>query len=453
VLRGHDGTRWIFVFYLVLLIWVPIPFGSNRSWAWALLEVWVILLGLWWLAGHIRGRFSPGAILHDAWPMLLCGSLWLGYVWFQLLPLPFELLDLLSPQAARWHAAAAAPDARPYAPLTLDRYATLEGASRSTAYATFFILSLILLDNGGRIRAAAYALVVSGILQAWYGALTALQNIGAPASGTFVNRNHFAAYLVMCLSVGIGVLIASLSGTKSTSWGHFLRDLVRWIITPKMALRLGLLLMVIALVLTRSRMGNSSFFISLLATGGIGLLLSKRATRSMVILIATLVVIDVAIVGTYFGVERVVERIEQTQPETERREAVQALEVWKDFPVFGAGLGSFHVVFPRYSGPGSDVSPTHAHNDYVEFAGETGIVGVTLLGLLVLMSFAAALRAQYLRQDPLMRGISFGALMAIIALGIHSTVDFNLQIPANALTFMLLLAFAWISRYHESAES
>jgi hypothetical protein len=42
--------------------------------------------------------------------------------------------------------------------------------------------------------------------------------------------------------------------------------------------------------------------------------------------------------------------------------------------------------------------------------------------------------------------------MGILALMIHSAVDFNLQIPANALTFMLLLAFAWISLYHARAE-
>ena len=35
---------------------------------------------------------------------------------------------------------------------------------------------------------------------------------------------------------------------------------------------------------------------------------------------------------------------------------------------------------------------------------------------------------------------------------IHSWVDFNLQIPTNALTFMLLLAFAWISRYHRDPQ-
>ena len=47
-----------------------------------------------------------------------------------------------------------------------------------------------------------------------------------------------------------------------------------------------------------------------------------------------------------------------------------------------------------------------------------------------------------------MRGASFGATMAIFALLIHSAVDLNLQIPANALTWMVVLALAWVARHY-----
>lgn len=450
-----DGARWIYVFYLALLVWAPIPLGSNRPWAGAALALAVLLLALVWLAGRIRGKYPQPALLEPARPMLWCGLLWLGYVWLQLLPLPFEVLKLLSPQAAHWRLAAAAPATPGFAPLTLDTYATLEAACKSTAYVVFFVLTLILLQGRDRVRFAAYALIASGVLQALYGTLIRLQSAAQLASGTFVNQNHYAAYLVMCLSVGIGVLIATLSGAKHQSWGRLLRNLLQWIITPKMALRLGLVVMVIALVLTRSRMGNSSFFISLLVTGGIGLLLAKRATKSMVILLVSLVAIDLFIVGSYFGTQRVVERLTQTSAQTEDRGAVAGyvLHMWRDYPVFGSGLGSFPSVFPRYSAEGTLTAYTHAHNDYLEFGAETGVIGLSLLGLMVLMSFAAALRAHFLRRDPLMRGLSFAAMMGILALMIHSSVDFNLQIPANALTLMLLLAFAWISLYHAGAES
>jgi O-antigen ligase len=411
----------------------------------------VFLLAIAWLAAFARAKAHRGPALKGAWPALLCGALWVGFVWLQLAPLPLEIVRFLSPEAARWHAAAAGPAQSGGAPLTLDQYGTLEGALKSSAYVAFFALSLVLLDRRERIVAASYALVLSGFVQAMYGGLSSLASeFGTLAHGSFVNRNHFAAYLVMCLSVGLGVLIANLTGETSRTWRQFLRGVIAWILSPKMRLRLALAVMVIALVLSRSRMGNTAFFASLLVTGGIVLALSKRATRSMVILIASLIVIDILVVGAYFGVERVVERIEQTRLETEERGdvATYALRIWKDYPIVGAGLGSFHIVFPRYRGNDISVPYTHAHNDYLQIAGETGIVGIALLGLMVVMSFLAALRTQYVRHDLLSRGISFGSMMGIIALMIHSTVDFNLQIPANALTFMFVLSLAWISLYH-----
>jgi O-antigen ligase len=447
--QATDGTRWIFALYLLLIFWAPIPLGSNRPWSWAVLELWICALAIAGLVGHARGAFGYGPVLPRAWPVLACAVAWVLFVWLQLVPLPLGILQWVSPEAARWHSAAAWPDVPWAAPLTLDRHATLDSACKSTAYVAFLALALALLRDRERVRATTYVLIAAGVFQALYGAFYGYRIDMGLASGTFANRSHYAAYLVSCLSVGIGVLIASLAGGRSPSWGTFFRGMVEWLISPKMALRLLLVTLVIALVLSRSRMGNMSFFASLLVAGIVGLALSKRATRSMIVLLVSLVVIDVFIVGTYFGVERVVERIGQTTLQTEDRgaNAGYAAAMWKDFPVFGSGLGSFPAVFPKYSGPGTYYAYTHAHNDYLEFAAETGIVGIVLLGLIVAMSVWAALRAQQLREDPVMRGVSFAALMGIVALMIHSVSDFSLQIPANALMCLQLLAFAWVSRY------
>lgn len=450
-----DGSRWIYFSYLILLVWVPIPLGSNRAWSWAVLELWIFLISLAWLALAIRKKYAVGLVVRKAWPMLLCLALWLAYVWLQLVPWPLAILERISPEAARLHSAAALQGTSTWAPLTLDRFSTLESALKSTAYGVFFTVSLIMLCTRDRIRGATYAVIASGIFQAVYGAVASFRSSEGFATGTFVNRNHYASYLVLCLCVGIGVLIASLSGEKSHSWRQFFRDLIEWIITPKMALRLLIVTMVIALVLTRSRMGNMSFFLGLLAAGIIGLALSKKATQSMVVLLVSLVVLDVFIVGAYFGTQRVVERIGQTTLETEDRHEVAryAFDMWRDYPVFGSGLGSFAAVFPRYSGSGTALSYTHAHNDYLEFGAEVGLVGIAILAAMVALSFAAALRAQQARRDPVMRGISFASIMGILCLMIHSSVEFSLQIPAIALTFMLLLAFAWISLHAEAVDA
>jgi hypothetical protein len=75
-----------------------------------------------------------------------------------------------------------------------------------------------------------------------------------------------------------------------------------------MILRLALCVLVIALTTTHSRMGNSAFFSSLLIAGGIGIVLSRHATRNTVILLASLIAIDLFIVGSWFGVEKLAQR-------------------------------------------------------------------------------------------------------------------------------------------------
>lgn len=446
--RRRQAPAALFVAYLLLILWLPLPFGSNRPVAWGVMELWVFVMGIVWLARVARGRAEPGPVLRGAGPVLLCLALWLAYVWLQMLPLPMALLSVISPEAAQAHAAAAYPDLPAYAPLTLDRHGGLHGALKSTAYVMFFVLTLALLDSRRRIKIAAYTLVVSGLFQAVYGGINALDMAGGEvAHGSYVNRNHFAGYLEMCLAVGLGMLIAQLTGKRAVGFRQFLRDAAELILGPRMRLRLALVCMVIGLVLSRSRMGNTAFFSSLLVAGAIGLVFSRRATRSMVILIASLIVIDVVIVGSYFGVSQVVDRIEKTTLATEDRPDVagHTVEMWREFPLFGSGLGSYHAVFPRFTGPEVPITPTQAHNDYVQFLAETGAAGTLLLGLIVGLSLFAALRAQYERGDPLARGLAFGAVMGITAILIHSTTDFNLQIPANAMTFMFILALCWVA--------
>ena len=125
--------------------------------------------------------------------------------------------------------------------------------------------------------------------------------------------------------------------------------------------------------------------------------------------------------------------------------AVYTLPLIKDYPVFGSGPGTFYVAFPAYRPEKVVNFYDYTHNDYAQFAAETGVVGLGLLGLVVAFSLAAALRAQWVRRDPLMRGMSFASIMGVTAILIHSWVDFNLQIPANAVYFMVLLALGWIS--------
>jgi O-antigen ligase len=121
------------------------------------------------------------------------------------------------------------------------------------------------------------------------------------------------------------------------------------------------------------------------------------------------------------------------------------LNLIRDYPLVGSGGGSFHLAFMRYRDPALVKYYDHAHQDYLEIMADTGAVGFGLLGMVVLLSLGAAVRALFVRRDALMRGMAFASVMGTVALLIHGTVDFNLQIPANAATFMVMLAFGWIA--------
>ncbi|OQY55246.1 MAG: hypothetical protein B6247_08390 [Candidatus Parabeggiatoa sp. nov. 2] len=289
-----------------------------------------------------------------------------------------------------------------------------------------FTLTLLLVNTRSRLRWVAYALVFSGLFQALYGSLMTLSGLEYGffhekvyyrdvATGTFINRNHLAAYLVMCLSVGIGLLIAQLGDGKApSSWRKRVVGLLDWILSPKMLLRLFLVIMVIALVMTHSRMGNTAFFASMLIAGILTLMLSRRANRATVILLVSLIVIDIFIVGAWFGVEKVAQRLEQTSFSTEKRDEVDIYTIpyWQDYFLTGSGLGSYYTTFPRYQGADVKGFWNHAHNDYLEFAVETGIIGALLLGIALLLTLAMVLIALYRRRRALNRGIAFGVTNA-----------------------------------------
>jgi O-antigen ligase len=433
--------------------------GSNRPWAWSILEIGIFAAGLLWLAGYARREARIPSTVRAAWPALALLVLWLVYLLVQWLPMPAAWVRFLSPQAAMIHAGADYLGPDRLITLSLDPHASFVFWLKSCAYAVAFALVLLLVRGRRRLAWLCGAIVASGLLQAFAGSLLHLAGVdlevlGMPvphasqASGGYVNRNHLAGLLEMSLAVGIGLMVGQLEDRPRRSWREFVHDTATLLLSGKAMLRLVLVIMVVALVMTRSRMGNTAFFASLLVAGAIGLALSRHAPRGTVLLIASLIAIDVVLIGTWFGVERTLQRIAETtvQNVEERVDpSVYAVRMLDDYPLFGTGAGTFYTAFTRYRGHDIPDFYDHVHNDYVQFLVETGVLGAALMGLFVLSALACAILAQARRRDPLARGVAFGVTMGVIAIGIHSTVDFNLQIPANAFLFTVLLALGWLS--------
>ena len=440
------ADRFLFYAYLALLLWMPLPFGSNVAWAWSLMEAWVFLIAGGWLVQYYRGKVSLNRPFVRAWPVTGCLLATLLWTVMQALPLPAGVLGLLSPRALEIHSTT-----HSYPSLSLDVYATRQAALQTLAYLLFFCLTLLLVNNKPRIRLLAQAIILGGVFQAVYGSLMTLsgQDAGV-ATGTFINRNHLAGYLEMCLATGVGLMLAELSSTRAAGWRDSARELLRTLLGNKARVRLALVVMVTGLVLTRSRMGNVAFFVSLTGVGAFYLLAVRKLSGRTITFFASLLVIDLLVVGNFFGIEKVAERFQQASADSQERVNTDrdALAMLRDFPLTGIGAGSFHAVYPMYTSAVVVAGFTrHAEDDYLQFACELGLVFAAVLGAVVLASLWTAIRAQLKRRDPLLQGMGFAATMAIVALLIHSAVDFNLQIPANAAMFVVMLALGWVCRY------
>lgn len=119
-----------------------------------------------------------------------------------------------------------------------------------------------------------------------------------------------------------------------------------------------------------------------------------------------------------------------------------SLEMVRDFPVFGVGLAGWPEVFAHFKTvPWSPYAFREAHNDYLQFLTETG-----LIGFVALIWFFACAAAKLLEARNSFSPTEFpwfvAVCMALVATSFHETVDFCLHIPANAFLFTLLLAVA-----------
>jgi len=130
----------------------------------------------------------------------------------------------------------------------------------------------------------------------------------------------------------------------------------------------------------------------------------------------------------------------QTMEVTGSKRAAMREDAWRlflDHPLLGTGLGTLEIVFPPYDSLYDGRVVNHAHNDYVEALAETGVVGglccAWFLGVILLHSLSGLTEPR--SSFGLVMNLS--GLIACSGMLVHSLVDFNLHIPANALLFFV----------------
>jgi O-antigen ligase len=253
----------------------------------------------------------------------------------------------------------------------------------------------------------------------WFRELTA----GGSPFGPYVNRNHFAGFVELVLPVGLSLLV--FRGVR--------RDVY------PMA---GLLTIVPlgALILSASRGGIVSFAFEV----GVLALLARSRKGPEGPRIGAIAIVGLAAVAliVWLGAGKAIERFSTTHAgdvSLARRASMfrGAAHVFLEHPIRGSGLGTLIAVYPRYETGYDGRVVDHTHNDYIEILAETGILGGICCLVFLWILFRDARRCFEAEQGHFSRALHAGAITAVSGLLLHSFVDFNLQIPSNALLFLL----------------
>ena len=351
----------------------------------------------------------------------------------QLLRLPAEVVSALAPGLARL----GVHDLRT---ISVYPHVTAVALVRWGSYSAFLIAALELVRRRQTITIALATIGLLGVVEAIYGIGNLFLGnryllwipraaFEADASGTLVNRNHFAALLVLALPV---LLARRWLGRASSSRGDEIGGTVLYLVatTP-----IGL-----AILLSHSRAGVLCLALSLVLAGMLAP--SDRIGRRSRLM---LMVLGVAILGYgfYAGLDPIAERFAAAAVETKRIRAAlwsDTLRMARDFPLLGTGAGPFEATFPAYrTAMREQVAYAHAHQDYLELAAEGGLVA---LGLVLIAVTAFAWRiAHGLRTQRGATRIALALLSAAVTgTLVHAAVDFPLHIPG--LVYLLLLVAA-----------
>jgi cell division protein FtsW (lipid II flippase) len=350
----------------------------------------------------------------------------------QLIPLPGGLLGILSPgRLELMRGLQVLAPAERAATLSVVPGTTMNHLLLICGYALVFFLMYQVTSEFGDRRWIAMAPVVGvAVLEAILGIIQALG--GQAASGTYVDRDHYAGLLEMALPFSL-VYPVAVWRRLDTRREFPMRPALRMILCFGAAVTI-----LIGTLSSLSRMGFIAPLFSVLVMGIVAWRENGWRSTGLVVLLA------VGLVGSFVFLpsDQLIARFADTPDELSAEGRLmlwrESLQVVRAFPAFGCGLGGYESAFLRYKVSVPMVSDDHAHNDYLQFLIELGAVGFAIGAVLFGAVLARTWRATTRASEPASRFLAIGCIGAFAAIGLHSVVDFNLYIPGNA---MLL---AWI---------
>jgi len=432
-----DGARPLRVLLLVLLASGPLLAGAVHEPVFVPLLAGCAAAGLWAHRLAVReGRELPPL---PARRLLLALH---GLVLFQLVPLPPGALRLVSPGSFSFYNDPLLVPLAAWRPISVSPPDTVRGLAFLAAFSLLYLAVFREMAPGPWRRrllltvvGVGVALTVVAFVQAASPEPRKIYGLWRPrwdwaVFGPYVNRNHFAGYLVMAAPLAIGFALEALVRLRA-AWRRRRRG---WLLLGEAegnaVLRWSAVVMVIVagLLASRSRGGVSAFALAALV-----LPLASRHRRHTALAVSLLVGLGLA----WIGLGDILAAFEARGIRGSR------LDLWRDvlsmvprFPLFGDGWNAFATAFPWYQTVWKTDWVGEAHNDYLQVLIDGGAVGAGLSVALLAVVFRGALARA--ARSPLELGL-FGALLAF---ALHGLVDFNGQIPANAATWIALAGLA-----------
>lgn len=432
---------------LLLLIAVsPLMRGGNRQVALIAIEsvALAFLVALFGTGARWKTRWSVSEFLFAA---IFLSPLWLAVVY--LLPLPAAVWTSLPGRAIYAQllppAGIAMPDWLPLSPAPAATAASL--LAGIPLMAAFLAGHLLRLRQLRRVAAAAVLMalvqIVFGMLQIGGGRDSGL-NFGLPPGrpyGTFANPNHYANYIAMALAVYIWLAWAALSesrrpGAPSHSQRRGARGLAPWIA--------GAVLLMVGLLMSQSRGAILTGLPAAILAAVVAWMLGtgSHSWRTSALLVSVAVGTGIALVGLDVLVTRFdVGRLANDVP-FRAIQATSTLQGAAEFWPLGAGWGTYHAVYPRFQPPNLVGTADYAHHDYAQMLFEGGIFAVLLMAAFgwlavtrAIVLVKAARRRRRLHREEMAAAICGIGLLGFL---LHSFVEFNMHIPANAIVAALL---------------
>jgi len=383
-----------------LLAFAVLAFGAVEEWSQAVLEVGAAVLFSLWAVQQYRRKTEQLVITPELFP--LC-----AFTLVVICQLVFHL--------------------------TASRYYTRIELQLLITYVVLLFLLSQAFTRRSHWRGFVWFVMTLGFLVSVFAILQHLtfngklywfreMRFGGLPFGPYVNRNHFAGFAEMVIPLALVPLVL----------GRVRRERI-------FLVALFAMVLIVALLLSASRGGIVSFAVQMLL---LFLLLLIRRIRSRFVIAGGVVILCAVMFVSWIGVQQVLTRFAgiQTLEVSAGKRAAMRQGTWRlflDHPLLGTGLGTFEIVFPPYDSVYDGKIVNHAHNDYLEFLAETGMVGGLCCLWFLWVVLLQSLKGMAELGESFGSALNLAGLVACSGILVHSLVDFNLRTPANALLFLV----------------